>query len=145
MLERVLFQDLTLICIDDGGYMADPILSQPTAMNPPSYEGSALQSLGQSDELPVYSGRRSPPSPVAQANAEPQKFSYDIKNHSRKPWAILVVHGDPRLGKTIPTVVVGSNLTGSVSLALETRETIQAVTVSVSTRPYLTFRANVFC
>ncbi|KAJ7244096.1 hypothetical protein C8J57DRAFT_1083395 [Mycena rebaudengoi] len=96
----------------------------------PSYEGSALQSLGQSDELPVYSGRRSPPSPVAQANAEPQKFSYDIKNHSRKPWAILVVHGDPRLGKTIPTVVVGSNLTGSVSLALQTRETIQAVTVS---------------
>ncbi|KAJ7244091.1 hypothetical protein C8J57DRAFT_1191615 [Mycena rebaudengoi] len=118
--------------------MADPILSQPTAMNPPSYEGaapsyegSALLSLGWSDELPVYSGQRSPPSPVAQANAEPQKFSYDIKNRSRKPWAILVVHGDPRLGKTIPTVVVGSNLTGSVSLALQTRETIQAVTVSV--------------
>ncbi|KAJ7244111.1 hypothetical protein C8J57DRAFT_1083228 [Mycena rebaudengoi] len=107
-------------------------------MNPPSYEGAApsyeslaLQSLGQSDELPVYSGRRSPPSPVAQANTEPQKFSYDIKNRSRKPWAILVVHGDPRLGKTIPTVVVGSNLTGSVSLALQTRETIQAVVVSV--------------
>ncbi|KAJ7244114.1 hypothetical protein C8J57DRAFT_1141905, partial [Mycena rebaudengoi] len=124
----------------NGGYMADPILSQPTAMSPPSYEGaapsyegSALQSLGQPDELPVYSGQRSPPSPVAQANAEPQKFSYDIKNHSRKPWAILVVHGDPRLSKTIPTVVVGSNLTGSVSLALQTKETIQAVVVSVKT------------
>ncbi|KAJ7275676.1 hypothetical protein C8J57DRAFT_1061952, partial [Mycena rebaudengoi] len=56
--------------------------------------------------------------------------SYDIKNRSRKPWVILVVHGDPRLGKTIPTVVVGSNLTGSVSLALQTKETIQAVVVS---------------
>ncbi|KAJ7244856.1 hypothetical protein C8J57DRAFT_762840 [Mycena rebaudengoi] len=100
----------------------------------PSYEGSALQSLvvsSQSDELPVYSGRRSPPSPVARANAEPQKFSYDIKNRSRKPWAILVVHGDPRLGKTIPTVVAGSNLMGSVSLTLQIGETIQAVAVSV--------------
>lgn len=108
----------------------------------PSYDGSALESLlhsSQSDELPVYSGRRSPPLPVVQANAEPQKFSYDIKNRSGKPWATLVVHGDPRLAKTIPTVVAGSNLTGSVSLTLQTGEAIQAVAVSVSILPSITY------
>jgi hypothetical protein len=124
-------------------------------MDPPSYEtaatsyeGSALQSLvnsSQSDEPPVYSGRGSHPLPMAQSNAEPQKFSYDIMNLSGKPWVTLVVHGDPRLSKTIPTAVAGSSLTGSVSLTLRNRQDIQAVTVSVSTHPYLTFKAHLFC
>ncbi|KAJ7121310.1 hypothetical protein C8R43DRAFT_1033808 [Mycena crocata] len=100
-------------------------------IEPPSYDGYGFESLvasshGTSD-LPTYTRRPTPPPRAVQAENTPRKFQYEIKNRSGKPWTTLFVHGDHRLTKVIPTIMEGSNFNGSVTLNLQSTETIQAV------------------
>ncbi|KAF7376565.1 hypothetical protein MSAN_00072800 [Mycena sanguinolenta] len=106
-----------------------------TELAPPSYDGFGDEALINSShaalsDLPVYTRRPTPP-PAAQVNREPKEFTYEIKNRGGTPWATLTVHGDPRLTKAIPTIMEGSNLVGSVKLALRSAEAIQAICVLI--------------
>ncbi|KAJ7175944.1 hypothetical protein C8R46DRAFT_1080132 [Mycena filopes] len=76
---------------------------------PPSYDGFGFEAL-----------------PEAR---EPMEFTHEIKARGGTPWATLTVQGDSRLTKTMPTVTQGSNLVGSVKLALRNVETIQAIRI----------------
>ncbi|KAJ7784457.1 hypothetical protein B0H16DRAFT_1492564 [Mycena metata] len=104
-----------------------------TAIRPPSYDGSGHEALISSShgdsELPLYTGRRTPPPhPVVR---EPQEFTHEIKTRGGVPWATLTIQGDSRLTKAVPTITEGSNLDGSVKLALRSVETIQAVCILI--------------
>ncbi|KAJ7784473.1 hypothetical protein B0H16DRAFT_1492632 [Mycena metata] len=104
-----------------------------TAIEPPAYDGFGYEALISSShgdsELPVYTGRRAPPpQPVVR---EPQEFTHEIKARGGVPWATLTIQSDPRLTKAVPTITEGSNLDGSVKLALRSVETIQAVCVLI--------------
>ena len=97
-------------------------------MEPPSYDDHDRSEAPEvSSGLPAYTRRPTPP----QVDREPKKFSYEIKNQAG-PWAKLVIQGDARLSKTIPTVIEGSNLVGSVTLTLQKEETMQSVFILVS-------------
>ncbi|KAJ6498815.1 hypothetical protein C8R45DRAFT_897469 [Mycena sanguinolenta] len=106
-----------------------------TDLAPPSYDGFGEEALINSShaapsDLPVYTRRQTPP-PPAQIEREPKEFTYEIKNRGGTPWATLTVQGDPRLTKAIPTIMEGSDLVGSVKLALRSAEAIQAVCVLI--------------
>ncbi|KAJ7757430.1 hypothetical protein B0H14DRAFT_2976612 [Mycena olivaceomarginata] len=103
-------------------------------MELPSYDGSGNETLlspGDEGELPAYTRRPTPP-PALQASI-PKEFTYEIggKYLNGAPWAILTVQGDPRLSKASPTIIQGSNVAGSVKLALRSPEAIQAVCILV--------------
>jgi hypothetical protein len=129
-----------LPCIDrsrDKGYKSLlPIHHRNTEMMElPSYDGSGNETLlspGDEGELPAYTRRPTPP-PALQASI-PKEFTYEIggKYLNGAPWAILTVQGDPRLSKASPTIIQGSNVAGSVNLALRSPEAIQAVCILVS-------------
>ncbi|KAF7368299.1 hypothetical protein MVEN_00151100 [Mycena venus] len=96
-----------------------------SAMEPPSYPSHE-------GELPAYTRRPTPPPTAAVLASEPREFTYEIKARgSSTPWAILLVQGDPRLSKGGPTITQGSNLAGSVKLALRSAEAIQAVCILI--------------
>ncbi|KAK7005954.1 hypothetical protein R3P38DRAFT_3040562 [Favolaschia claudopus] len=109
------------------------------ALEPPSYDGFGYQALINSSQaatsdLPVYSRRPSPPPPTAnQVEREPREFVYEAKTRlgGGVPWATLTVQGDPRLTRVIPTITEGSNLVGSVKLALRSPEAIQAICILI--------------
>lgn len=97
---------------------------------PPSYDGlgSLVISRVEQSDLPAYTpGPTAPP-----AAAQPREFTHEIKNRDGSPRATLLIHGDARLSKDIPTVPEGSDLVGSVMLSLQSPETIQAVCILVS-------------
>ncbi|KAJ7507137.1 hypothetical protein B0H11DRAFT_1970392 [Mycena galericulata] len=108
-----------------------------TVEEPPSYDGYGFESLvissnADDSDLPVYQRRPTPPPRPAQAELEPRKFTYELKNRGKTPWATLFIHGDPRFNnRIIPTVLEGSNLDGSVTLNLQSPETIQAVCILI--------------
>ncbi|KAJ7244117.1 hypothetical protein C8J57DRAFT_1477043 [Mycena rebaudengoi] len=105
-----------------------PTLSLPTAMNPPSYEGaapsyedSALHILGPTaTSITSGPGERG----ALEVLLRYQESQQEALGDTRRAWRSTARQDDPNRR-------VGSNLTGSVSLALQTKETIQAVVVSV--------------
>ncbi|KAJ7212926.1 hypothetical protein GGX14DRAFT_519162 [Mycena pura] len=104
-------------------------------LEPPSYDGYGFQAMvasshGAPSDLPAYTRRPTPP-PIVHVDRKPQLFTYHIKNRSGVSWATLTVQGDPRLTKLAPTIVEGSSIVGSVELALQSAEAIQAVSVLV--------------
>jgi hypothetical protein len=108
-----------------------------TTIAPPSYDGFGYEALISSShaapsDLPVYTRRPTPPPALAPVEREAKEFTYEAKNRGGTPWATLTVKGDPRLTKAIPTVMQGSDLVGSVKLALRSAEAIQAVCILVS-------------
>ncbi|KAJ7267630.1 hypothetical protein B0H12DRAFT_1098057 [Mycena haematopus] len=107
-----------------------------TELAPPSYDGFGYEALissshGAPSDLPLYTRRPTPPPPAARVERQPKEFTYELKNRAGTPWATLTVQGDPRLTKVIPTVMEGSDLVGSVRLALRSAEAIQAVCILI--------------
>ncbi|KAJ7879617.1 hypothetical protein B0H14DRAFT_2709470 [Mycena olivaceomarginata] len=107
-----------------------------TTIAPPSYDGFGYEALISSShaapsDLPVYTRRPTPPPALAPVEREAKEFTYEAKNRGGTPWATLTVKGDPRLTKAIPTVMQGSDLVGSVKLALRSAEAIQAVCILI--------------
>ncbi|KAJ7049698.1 hypothetical protein C8F01DRAFT_1001673 [Mycena amicta] len=103
-------------------------------IEPPSYDGFGFEALVRSSngasDLPAYTRRPTPPL-VAPASREPRDFTRHLKNHSGVSWGSLTVQGDPRLTKSVPTILEGSDVVGSVQLTLKTTQAIQAVCVNV--------------
>ncbi|KAJ7467198.1 hypothetical protein FB451DRAFT_1137875 [Mycena latifolia] len=104
-------------------------------IEPPSYDGFGFEALVVSSnadhsDLPVYTRRPTPPPTGPQVERVPKEFAFEIKTRGRA-WAKLVVHGDARLTKSLPTIIEGSNVAGSVTLNLPTTETIQAVCILI--------------
>ncbi|KAJ7782336.1 hypothetical protein DFH07DRAFT_320702 [Mycena maculata] len=110
-----------------------------TVEEPPSYDGYGFESLVISSnpptdqpDLPIYTRRPTPPPAAARVEQrEPKKFAFEIKNRGKTLWATLLVHGDPRLSKVIPTVLEGSNLEGSFALSLQSPDAIQAICIVI--------------
>ncbi|KAJ7141279.1 hypothetical protein C8R44DRAFT_763116 [Mycena epipterygia] len=103
-------------------------------MEPPSYDGYGFESLVASShgsDLPAYTRRPTPPPRAAPVERELKKFPYEIKTRGGLAWATFLIHGDPRLTKAMPTIMEGSNLVGSVTLNLQTVETIQAICILI--------------
>ncbi|KAJ6531971.1 hypothetical protein B0H19DRAFT_1242118 [Mycena capillaripes] len=60
-----------------------------------------------------------------------KEYTYDLFNKSGKPWATLSLLGKAEQGKTTPTFVEGSPVTGEVRLDLESGDAIHSVVLSV--------------
>ena len=90
-------------------------------------------------ELPLYTGPLTVPPPTQTRQREPKEFNYELTSWKGKPWAILTVLGDPVLSKQLPWFMEGRNIVGSVKLSLESRDPIQAVSISVSVRMILSY------
>ncbi|KAJ7875843.1 hypothetical protein B0H13DRAFT_2347914 [Mycena leptocephala] len=104
-------------------------------MEPPPYDSLADAPLlssndGPSSEPPAYDGRLTPV-PIAIQLSEPREFTSEIPTGDGTPWAILTIQGDRRLSKTMPTVLEGSNLVGSVKFLLQSSESIHAVCILI--------------
>ncbi|KAJ7234929.1 hypothetical protein C8J57DRAFT_1195182 [Mycena rebaudengoi] len=104
-------------------------------MEPPPYDSLADVPLlssndGASSEPPAYDRRLTPP-PIAIQLRELREFTSEIPTGNGTPWAILTIQGDRRLSKTMPTVLEGSNLVGSVKFLLQSSESIHAVCILV--------------
>ncbi|KAJ7917854.1 hypothetical protein B0H13DRAFT_1869894 [Mycena leptocephala] len=104
-------------------------------MEPPPYDSLADVPLlssndGPSSEPPAYDGRLTPV-PIAIQLSELREFTSEIPTGDGTPWAILTIQGDRRLSKTMPTVLEGSNLVGSVKFLLQSSESIHAVCILI--------------
>jgi hypothetical protein len=98
--------------------------------SPPSYHDDLLEL---ESEPPAYTGQgTSAPLLPTHVQRAPKEFTYDLTSPKGKPWAILTVLGDPVLSKQLPSFREGRNITGSVKLSLESRDSIRAVSISVS-------------
>jgi hypothetical protein len=107
-------------------------------MEPPPYDSLADVPLlssndGASSEPPAYDRRLTPP-PIAIQLRELREFTSEIPTGNGTPWAILTIQGDRRLSKTMPTVLEGSNLVGSVKFLLQSSESFHAVCILVGDR-----------
>ncbi|KAF7315911.1 hypothetical protein MIND_00107700 [Mycena indigotica] len=100
-------------------------------IEPPSYDGfnfeAFVRSSNGASDLPAYTRRPTPPP----TTREPRNFTFQLKNRSGVSWGSITIQGDPRLTKLLPTILEGSELTGSVQLKLRTTQAIQAVCVIV--------------
>ncbi|KAJ7182790.1 hypothetical protein C8R43DRAFT_1116409 [Mycena crocata] len=56
-------------------------------------------------------------------------YSNEIRNSRAKSWATLTLLADPRLSRTKPIFVEGSNVTGFVKLNLQNREQIKSIII----------------
>ncbi|KAF7338993.1 hypothetical protein MVEN_01975500 [Mycena venus] len=104
-------------------------------MEPPPYDSFADAPLlssnnGTSSEPPAYDRGLTPP-PIAIQLGEVREFTSEIQTGDGTPWAILTIQGDRRLSKTMPTVLEGSNLVGSVKFLLESSESIHAICILI--------------
>ncbi|KAF7338991.1 hypothetical protein MVEN_01975300 [Mycena venus] len=103
-------------------------------MEPPPYDSLADAPLlssndGASSEPPAYDRRLTPP--IAIQLGELREFTSEIPTGDGIPWAILTISGDRRLSKTMPIVLEGSNLVGSVKFLLQSSESIHAVCILI--------------
>ncbi|KAJ7053344.1 hypothetical protein C8F01DRAFT_1167150 [Mycena amicta] len=96
-------------------------------VDPPSYHNDDDLAL------PAYDGPSARiESASTQRRSEPRPFPYRIKDFSGAWWAMMTVNGDARISSAIaPTILQGTNVAGSVQLALRNTESIQAVRVVV--------------
>ncbi|KAJ6629497.1 hypothetical protein B0H10DRAFT_1868027 [Mycena sp. CBHHK59/15] len=101
--------------------------AEPPSYDDHGFEALAISSNERQSDLPAYSRRPTPPPAAAPVEREPRVFSYQITNRGGKPLAAMAINGDPRLTKVIPTILAGSNVTGSVSLTLQSGDPIQEV------------------
>ncbi|KAF7322022.1 hypothetical protein MKEN_00724900 [Mycena kentingensis (nom. inval.)] len=113
--------------------MADAAVSvASTGAEPPSYDGFGFEAFVRSSngnsDLPAYTRR---PTPPPTQNRTPREFTFDLKNRSGVVWGGITVEGDPRLTKTVPTILEGTEIVGSAHLKLKTTEAMQAVCVIV--------------
>ncbi|KAF8125389.1 hypothetical protein K438DRAFT_1892042 [Mycena galopus ATCC 62051] len=104
-------------------------------MEPPPYDNLAevpvlTSNDGGSSEPPSYDRRLTPP-PTAIQLVELREFTSEIPTRDGTPWAISTIQGDRRLSKTMPTVLEGSNLVGSVKFLLQRSESIHAVCILI--------------
>ncbi|KAJ7051374.1 hypothetical protein C8F01DRAFT_1175192 [Mycena amicta] len=97
-------------------------------VDPPSYHND-------DDDLalPAYDGPSArTESASTQRRSEPRPFPYRIKDGSGGWWAMMTVNGDARISSAIaPTILQGTNVAGSVQLALRNNESIQAIRVVI--------------
>lgn len=135
-------------------HFAPPMSSHEHGV-PPSYDAHDSLSIRPVSELPIYTlqegGVAAPPavpmadlpSPSIPRDAtsslagaslrpDPKEYTYEIRNYRSKPWAILTLLADPRLSRTTPTFLEGSNIAGSVKLSLSSRDRIESVVIFVS-------------
>lgn len=85
-------------------------------------------------ELPPYAGRRSPINPqvLSQTNGiQPAEFKYEL-NRKGKAWATLKVFGNAIFSKQLPTILGNEKVAGEVALHLDSPDSIQALSISVS-------------
>ncbi|KAF8896104.1 hypothetical protein BD779DRAFT_1667956 [Infundibulicybe gibba] len=111
-------------------------------MDPPAYQPTPTLSealhaaddeLSLTDILPEYSHHESALHNQGQPRrrAEMKEFEYTLVRKG-KSWVTLTVLGYENLSSHIPTIVEGSSLAGSLKLALESADTIQGVTISIT-------------
>lgn len=101
---------------------------------PPAYSSDSLDALisqTEAPELPTYT-RQSTPPPRTQAGRQPHKEFTTELSKKGKPWAVLTMLADATLSGTIPTILEGSDVIGSVKLKLDKDDGIHSVIVSVS-------------
>lgn len=116
--------------------MPEPTQSPPSYFDPPSFDPPSfdfgLDEAGSAD-LPIYT-RRVPPPPREQRHREPKEFPFKLTRKG-KLCAVLTMLGDHASSTTMPSILEGSDVAGSVKLTLESGDAIQAVVISVGIIP----------
>lgn len=82
------------------------------------------------NDLPAYTRRPTSRSTI-QSRHEPTEFTYDLRTTKERPWVSMTVLGNKNLSKRIPSIMEGTDITGSVKLSLEKEKSVNAVNISV--------------
>lgn len=107
-------------------------MSGDTAMAslPPAYSSDTVDLDSYASELPSYERR---PTPPPQLGRQAQKEFTAELTRKGKPWAVFTLLANASLSTAIPTILEGSDITGSVKLDIGDKDDgIQSIVVSVS-------------
>ncbi|KAF9466645.1 hypothetical protein BDZ94DRAFT_187800 [Collybia nuda] len=100
---------------------------------PPAYSSDSLDALysePDTSELPSYTRRPTPPSSTRSSSHVYKEFTTELSRKGQ-PWAVLTVLADGALSASLPTILEGSSVTGSVKLNLDKKDGIHSVIVYV--------------
>lgn len=121
-------------CFKDCCFLAqttpiDVAMSLPPAYSPDSVHASFLES--EPLEPPTYTPRPVLSHLTQTANQPRKEFTANLSKKGI-PWAVLTMLGNPGLSPSIPTILEGSDIVGSVKLNLDKEDGIHSVVVLVS-------------